>query len=142
LGSSGPCPALLHTASVNLVGPDPRKIAEGLIDNPNSLPVSVAIVATAPATIRRGLRFTNVAVQIAQTVVRSCDHTGIGPVSPAGRCTLVPPDTGEYGTDDILDRGLLSSIVVEGAVPLGTDAEGHPVFQLAPYSTARVWLES
>src|SRR5262249_28508072 len=33
-------------------------------------------------------------------------------------------------------------IDVEGAVRLGSDADGHPVFQLAPYSSATVWLES
>lgn len=142
LGGSGPCPALVHTASANLLGPENRKIGEGLIDNPNSMPVTVAIEASAPTVIRRGLRFLNVAMGSAPSVVRSCDRTGLSPVTPSGRCALVQADTAEYETDEILDRDLLSTIVVEGAVTLGADTEGRPIVQLAPYSTATVWLES
>lgn len=135
-------PGLLNTASVNVAGPGDLRIAEGLIDNPNSMPVSVVVLATAPGFIRRGLRFTNVEMGSAATVVRSCDRTGMGPTTPAGRCALVQADTGEYGTDEVFNSDLVSSVVVDGAVSLGPGAEGRPVFQIAPFSTAKVWLMS
>jgi hypothetical protein len=127
---------------VNLDGPDDRKIAKGLIDNPNSIPVQVIIQATAPSTIRRGLRFMNVQVADPASVNRDCDEAALGPVTPDGECFNPQPNTAEYGTDDVLDRDLVSSVSVLGAKALGVDASGRQVYELAPSSTATVWLES
>lgn len=142
LGVGGPCPAIDNTASVNLTGPDNRKIAKGYIDNPNSIPVQVTISATAPSSVRRGLRFENIQIGDPVNVDRSCDNRGIDPVTPTGECHDVKSSTTEYGTDEILDRDLVSNIDVVGATARGTDAAGHRVYEIPPHSTATVWLES
>jgi hypothetical protein len=142
LGVGGPCPTLNNTASVNLNGPDSRKIAEGSIDNPNSVPVQVVIAATAPSFIRRGLRFANIQVGDPASVNRDCDDTGIAPATPSGECYDTKPSTSEYGTEDVLDRDLVSGITVTGATALATDVAGRQIFEIPPGSTATVWLES
>jgi hypothetical protein len=140
LGAGGPCPSLNNTASVNLTAD--RKIAKGYIDNPTSMPVQVILTATAPSSIRRGLRFENLQVADRTTLNRSCDDTGLAPVTPDGACYDSTPTTGEFGTEEVLDRELVSTITVTGATPVGTDPTGRPIYEIAPTSTATVWLES
>jgi hypothetical protein len=142
LGTGGPCPTLDNTASVNVDGPDDRKIAEGTIDNPNAMPVQVVLSASAPSTIRRGLRFMNVRVGDPASVNRGCDQAALGPVTPTGACFDPQPDSAEYGTVDVLDQDLVSGVSVLGAKALGVDAAGRQIYELAPNSTATVWLES
>jgi hypothetical protein len=140
LGGGGPCPGLDNTASVNLTAD--RKIANGSIDNPTSMPVQVMITATAPSSIRRGLRFENLQVADRTTLNRSCDDTGLAPVTPDGACYDSTPATSELGTDEVLDRDLVSAITVTGATPVGTDPAGRPIYEIAPRATATVWLVS
>jgi len=142
LGVAGPCPGLNNTASMNLNGPDSRRIAQGYIDNPNPVSVQVVISASAPSYIRRGLRFANIQVADPTSVNRACDETGIEPVTPTGECYDARPNTSEYGTEDVLDRDLATDISVAGATALGMDAAGRQVYQIAPRSTARVSIQS
>jgi len=102
----------------------------------------VVISASAPSFIRRGLRFVNLQVGDPASVDRDCDDAGIGPVTPMGECYEVKAGTGEYGTDDVLDRDLVSGLSVTGTTTLGIDAAGRQVFEIPPGSTATVWLES
>jgi hypothetical protein len=142
LDVGGPCPSFNVTASVNLTGPDERKIAEGYIDNPNPFPVDVAIAATAQATIRRGLLFENIQVGSPSTINKVCDGTGIPDAKSSGACYTSKPNTDENGTDDVLDRDLVSGLSVTGATSEGVDVVGRPVYRIPAHSTAAVWLLS
>jgi len=84
----------------------------------------------------------NVQVGDPASVNRGCGDTGIAPLTPTGACYVVKPDTAEYGTDDVLDQDLASGISVTSATALGTDPGGRQIYEIAPGSTATVWLES
>jgi hypothetical protein len=73
---------------------------------------------------------------------RSCDDTGLAPVTPDGACYDSTPATSELGTEEVLDRDLVSAITVTGATAVATDPAGRPIYEIAPRSTASVSLAS
>ncbi len=108
---------------------------------PSRTPSSSWAVGLA-SVLAPAVRFMNVQVGDPASVNRGCGDTGIAPLTPTGACYLVAPDTAEYGTEDVLDQDLASSISVTGAPALGTDPAGRQIYEIGPGSTATVWLES
>ncbi len=118
------------------------RAAAAYVDNPNPVPIQFILIGDLTASAGHGMEWKNPELSNPVGVVKKCEDTGLLDATPQGACYSKHAG-GEFGTADVLSpTGLLAGYEVSGATYLGLNASGWPAYEIAPSSSATVFMLS